>query len=349
MRSKAKSKIIIRAMLAVILICTTSIFLFKNIIVQINSNREKTIESFKEEQFKTIWNTLNSLQTQSKREITKISKNIEKDILELPKQDFTKIQENMDNDRYSETLHNIFMNHIKNESLNEINNHRNGIVIMTNDGFMEDFNYRRAENKTTEKSIRLWDESIESSYNKILDKNAVDKLLNRTTEVIAFESYDITKDENHIKIKELNYESLYNIFSTEGLNGLRNYQIFVPYYITDLGDIFGVPDIKQGTKVDNNKIIIAQEFNLYDQITEGNNDNQLYDENEIKNIVSRYDNVLRQLQLLAVIIMILVFILIFCICPVYNIAIDQEENEKEDINPISNEYSHTNSSDLTNK
>lgn len=326
---KSKSKFIMGMMILIIILFSSSVFAYKTIIDTIKSNSEKTIEAMKEEQFKVIWSSMHNLQLQSEKEVSRISSQIQEDILALPEDKLKRMQYDMTNNIHNNDLHIILMRNIENQSLNDINNHRNGLVVMSTKGYMEDFNYRRANSVSTHDSdsFRVWKDSIENSYNKELEQNAIDKMLNRTSGIIALESYDLVKNNDHIKIKEMNYESLLEVFLAEGMEGLRNYQIFVPYYITDIGDIFGVPDISQGIMVSNNKIIIVQEFNLYDQIMA--NQNEIFNDNQIKNLTDRYNNLLRLLYIFGIMLIMAVCGVIFYFCSLYNSIVEYEEKEKQ--------------------
>ena len=310
-----KSNSFLTMILLVVCLFAASLFTYKTIIDKIVANKEMTIESFKEEQFNLIWTSINSLQLQAEKEVTKISKNIENSILNLSPEQLKQLQEDMNNDIINHDLHKILNSNIQGKNLNGITNHMNGIVVMTTDGFIEDYNYYRALEKN-ESNVKEWQTAIINSYNKELEKDAFDKLLNRGTGIIALESYNLTKNDNHIKINEFTYDNLLHVYINEGINGLRNYQIFVPYYITDVGDIFGEPDILHGTKLDNNKLIVIQEFNLYDQIS-FNQDNVFNDE-ESKNITVRYDELLRLLYLFGISLIASVIGLIIYLCNVYN-------------------------------
>lgn len=328
---RSRSKFIIGIMIFVILAFSSSVFGYKNLITLVKENCQKTTEAFKEEQFKVLWSSLNNLQLQSEKEISKISEDIEKDILALSDEDLDKLHHDMTNNIHNQDLHEILMKNIEHQNLNGIKNHRNGVVVLSAEGYMEDFNYRRANliSDDHESSFREWDDIIKNSYNETLERNAIEKLLNRTSGIIALESYDLVGNDNHIKIKEMNYESLLRVFLAEGMEGLRNYQIFVPYYITDIGDIFGTPDISQGIKVDNNKIIVVQEFNLYDQIMMTDT-SELFGNNEIENIASRYNELLRWLYIVGIILVTGVSGLIFYFCGIYNDIIEREYDEHDE-------------------
>ena len=321
-----KSSNILTTILIIVCLLAVSMYMYRSIIDKIEYNREATIEAFEEERFNVIWTSLEALQLEAENNVTEISHNIEKDILSLSSDDLKQLQNDMNNDIENNSLHEILERNTKGKTLNGINNHMNGIVVMTIDGYIEDYNYYRAVDDSSS-NIRVWEVTINNSYNKELEKDAIDKLLNRHSGIIALESYNLTKNDNHIMINELTYNSLLNVFLEEGLNGLRNYQIFVPYYITDFGDIFGNPDIVHGVKVDSNKLIIVQEFNLYDQIV--NNHSDVFNGSEINNVIDRYDNLLRLMYIFGIMLVCFVTLLVGYLSNTYNKLVCFEEDEEE--------------------
>ena len=324
-KQRLSSRTFLTTILLAVCFFTLTVFVYKTVIDKIIDNKQDTIESFKEEQFDVIWTSLETLHMQAENEVTEVSKNIEKDILSLSSEELKKLQEDMTNNTINKNLHEILNSNMEDRNLNGINNHMNGIVVMTIDGYIEDFNYYRSV-IVSESNVKYWDIAISNSYNRELERDAIDKLLNRHSGVIALESFNLTKNENHIKINELTYESLLEVFMKEGINGLRNYQIFVPYYITDFGDIFGEPDIIHGIKVDNNKLIVVQEFNLYDQII--NNHGDLFNDQQTKELTNRYNELLRLLYILGITFIVSVLGLIIYLCSIYNDILNVEEEEE---------------------
>ena len=322
-----KASTFLNVIMYIVVLFAVAVLFYRVIIDKVENNRNLTIQSSKEEQFNVLWTSLETLLLEAEKEVTQVAKDIEEDILALPQVELDRLQEDMSNDTLNHTLHEILNSNIKNENLNGINNHMNGIVVMTIDGYIEDFNYYRA-NTTNDSNVRKWELAIDSSYNKDLEVDAINKLLNRNSGIIALESYNLAKDNNdHLMIKELTYNTLLEVFLKEGVDGLRNYQIFVPYYITDIGDIFGEPDIIHGTKVDNNKLIVVQEFNLYDQII--NDKNNLFNDDYIERVTRRYSDLLNLLYLFGIMLIGMVASLILYLCNVYDRLSDNEENHLE--------------------
>ena len=324
---KTRSKLIATAMVFVIAIFSSSALIYNNIINIAKSNLEETKLSFKEQQFKLLWGSLDYLIAQAEESAEEISLNIEEDLRNLSEDKLKQLQEDMSNNVLNGDLHEILADNIKDKNFNGISNHRNGIVIMTSKGFIEDFNYRRAGSENSTALLRDWESGLSKSYNKALDADAIDKLLNRSSGIIALESYDLTKNSEHIKIEELTYDTLLEVYCKEGMDGLKNYQIFIPSYITDTGDVFGTDDIFHGTKVDNHKIIVVQEFNLYDQIII--NDGGIFSNEEIDATDDRYQDLFRWLYMFGIGLIIAVCILIFYFCNTYNKLLELEIEEEE--------------------
>lgn len=346
---KSRSKFFL-IMIFVILVFSSSVIFYKGIISLVENNLTLTSEAFKEQQFKTVWASLHNIMEQAEDGVTEVSLKIEEDILNLPEDKLSQLHDDMNNNIHNTDLHNILMNRIKNHNLNDIHNHRNGIVVMTTKGYIEDSNYRRASQHSTNENADLfrdWESNISVSFNKELEENAIDKLLNRTSGIVALESYDLVNNEDHIKIKEMTYDSLLEVFLKEGMEGLRNYQIFVPYYITDIGDIFGTPDILHGTMVDNHKIIVVQEFNLHDQLS---NQEELFTNDQVDKLKARYIELLNYLYYFGMGLASAVFGLILFFCVIYNDMMelyDDEENQQEENEaPISDEMQKQNQSAL---
>ena len=317
-----KSNSFLTVILVVVCLFTASVFMYKFVIDKTVDNKQLTIESIKEEQFNVIWSTLEKILLEAEKSVTTVSKEIETDILNLSPEELEQMQEDMSNDKLNHNLHEILNSNIEGVVLHGIKNHMNGFVVMTTDGYIEDFNYYRAL-ESSDFNVRNWEVVIENSYNKELEKDAINKLLNRTSGIIALESYNLIKNENHIKINELTYDSLLNVFLNEGIDGLRNYQIFVPYYITDFGDIFGNPDIIHGTKFDNNKIIVVQEFNLYNQIIK---QHDLFNNEQVDAVTHRYNELLRLLYILGISLIASVISLILYLCNIYNRLVYHEDH-----------------------
>jgi hypothetical protein len=106
-------------------------------------------------------------------------------------------------------------------------------------------------------------------YNKELTKNAINRILNKDVSKIV--GWDIPQEKVTFNYDDIDMTILKQIYMEKGLKGLSEIEILCPAYITENGDIFGIPDVSNyGKKNDNDKLIIVQRFNIYDQIMDRN-------------------------------------------------------------------------------
>lgn len=280
-----------------------------NRIVQIEQDQiELAHNDIKLEKCEQIYLLLDILLDQAYDNASTTSFNIENDI---ENSDLDSIKEDLTLTNTSEDLQRIFRKNIEGIHLNDINNSRNGIIILNRDGVVEDLNYSRTGNLS-----RSWKCELEHTYNKALLEDAIDKINTHSNEIIAVE-YEPSSVENHIMVEELSKDTIREVFMKEGLEGLKNYQILVPVYITETGDIFGQEDIVQGVAQKNYKFIVVQEFNLYDQIME-NEEVSIYNYDRLETLDNNYCNIINLYYILGIVFVITVVILLSVFVLMYN-------------------------------
>lgn len=133
---------------------------------------------------------------------------------------------------------------------------------------------------SSSKESRDWNTEINSKLNKELASKAVYMILTKNNKLIYWKDnlvYD-TSVNIEARADEPSIESIKEAYFKYGLDGLKVYDILVPAYITNDADIFGVPDVDMhGIKNDNSKIIVIQQFNIYDAIFKHKDQLQRYD------------------------------------------------------------------------
>lgn len=114
-------------------------------------------------------------------------------------------------------------------------------------------------------SSRDWDQEIKRKINSDLARNAVTMILSKDDRFIYW-STD-RKDVGEYAHPTPSIETMIKEYRNNGLQSLSKFNVLVPAYITDTGDIFGTPDVdNSGHTISNQKIIIVQEFNAYDAL-----------------------------------------------------------------------------------
>lgn len=301
-------KIMIGMMIGILVISLTSILLYTSLVNVIKQTQNDSVKELKEQKFEEIYSYYLNLEYKASRIANSVAKNIEQDIRST--MDLNVLKEELDAGSMNEELQDIFIDNIIGRDLNNIDNHKNGIVILSNNKIEQDLNYTRAN-----REVRDLKTEREHNYNKQLFDDAINKLLNHSNAMISLE-YEEPKDDNHITIDEMNKENLKKVYMAEGIEGLRGYQFAAASYITDEGDIFGQDDIVHGILQSNHKFIIIQEFNLYDQIHAHRN--SILNDDNIDIVLLHYQEITNVLNLLGIMFILNIVIIVVFFLLMYN-------------------------------
>lgn len=314
-KTKSKCKIAAKGICFAMIISMGLSLVYAMAIQDVRDSQEDAIVSLKEQQFEYIYSYLIVLKDQSLSNVKSISSDIESDINN--QMDLDQLKADMDNGCQNEQLNSILKENIDEKYLNGINNYRNGIIVANNTGIIEDYSYDRSKHDD-----RTWESEISTSYNQKLEEDAIGKLLNHHSDyLIAIERTPVEGyNENHMMIDEMSYDSLKKVFMEEGIEGLKLYQFLVPAYITENGDVFGQQDIVEGKRNDTHKIIVIQEFSLYDQINK--KFPQIIDNDDIDTLEVKHSNTLNWLYSLGCLYVISIVIVLIYMTSIYNSFIE---------------------------
>lgn len=216
---------------------------------------------------------------------------------------------------------------LNNRYFNNVNTYDNDIFIANVKGILQDLNYDALPEDGH--MIRSWEVEKDNNYNKELYDNSVKALINQSTNTLIVVEKVKHDNDNHVTYKTITRDTLEDIYFSEGIEGFKNYIFWVPAYIYDHKDILGVSDIINGVRVDNNKIIVVQEFNLYEQITI--NYSHLVHNEGLEHVGVLFSEAMRTFKLLCITCGLsgITFMIIACI--LYNrIMMIINDNEKED-------------------
>ena len=309
--------------LAVAIITVGLVFIYMQTLDNIKSTKEETIDILKEERFEQIYAYATNLRALAAVQSSEVAIAIESDIRE--QMDMDQLKADLDANRTNEQLQQILHDNAYDKYLYGVKNRRNSIFITSRSGIIEDCNYDRAGNSV---SFRDWTYEVDHCYNNDLEQDAIDKLLNHSSDLIITEhvNYLGKSDSNydtHQKIKSPSKEALKKVYMEEGILGLRNYQFLTPAYITETGDIFGQPEISHGIKNETHTFIIVQEFNLYDQIKE--NHPEMMDTSTLEEVEIRSANILTIMHIIGIGYAVILVALLFLFSAKYNNYIDKHE------------------------
>lgn len=158
-----------------------------------------------------------------------------------------------------------------------------------------------------DKEILDWYDVIYSTYNEKFANESIESILKGNKQKYDFIIWQ--NRSSNISLDDMSMSKLLDELAKNNydLNELKGYELLVPVYITEDGDIFGVKDVNSLGLYNNNfKIIIVQRLNLYD-IMQSHKANIEYYQNEL-NIINH--NILEnRREKVSMIIYIFIFII----------------------------------------
>lgn len=186
--------------------------------------------------------------------------------------DKEELQKQLNSGTVSKELDSLFRNQIMNVcTVDGLDAQTNNIFICNSDGILADYSEVYAAPKNTK---RTWDYELKSQQNKGMYKHTIELLLTQdSTDFLVEEK--VSNIKGHELITTMDQDKLFEIFTNEGLDGIKDYTFLVPVYIMKNNDVFGVADIIDGQRIDNNKFVIVQRYSLYDYIKTFHLDSQV--------------------------------------------------------------------------
>ena len=249
--------------------------------------------------------------------------------------DMEKLRSCMDNNLPYPEFDAILRRHLQyntfTNSNTTISQNRNNIFVIINGKIVATY-IHGSDYTGTGKPIRLGSgvtpqELIDSYfYNPVLSNDAINKILRQYKGLIVWQERTPT-DSDIPKYDTFGMDELYEVYRKYGVDGFESFDILLPVYITEYGNIFGDHDVPGETSFDDsNKIIIVQKLNLKDYIDFRFKD--LLDTDDTI-ILSRFApltitiDIFIILQCLALLSYAFIFIIYFN----HKIAVEEEERE----------------------
>lgn len=314
--------------IALALIVVSFFIVLFNFNARINDTVNSTTDYVYEATFDEIMLYLNNL-VESAKENSQETANIIRNSLISKYTDNKSLKEALDNIG-SKGILDIFHDVLEDRYFNDVENYDNDIFIANSDGIIYDLNYQNIKNGDT--MMKLWKKEREGQYNKNLFDSSLIKLLEQNTDdYIVFER---TRPDNdiHKSYKTITRENLLEVYKNEGVEGFKNYIFLVPSYIYNHKDILGTSDFINGVKVKNYKIIVVQEFNLYDQINK--HYSYLADFDKEHHAISLLESMEYSFREACTILCISIIVFILVLCCMYNylmgvISPDNDEQKEK--------------------
>lgn len=296
------------------------IFWYQDIISKAMNNRDKAIDVVAEKCYDEFYSYYNNIHHNAVVDGQKIANSIKADIYSKYG-NLSILKDELDSNIYSDELIDIFQNNIEDKYLNNVKTTNNGVVIADYNGIILDYRYDINDNSVK----RTWETEAARHGNKYLYEDSIKKILEQTNDEFIVQQR--TSDDGEYYYKKFTIDTFKQIYYNEGIEGFKNYSFLVPTYIYNHEDIFGTNDIINGEKVNNHKLIIIQQFNLYEQVEEVAN--SLLKDKSVETTTSLLDSELNSFYILGIALIISLIGLILSLCLIYNFQMGEIRKEYE--------------------
>jgi len=176
---------------------------------------------------------------------------------------------------------------------------------------------------------KTWDNIYRSGKNPELIKTVVSMLFNRSNSMLYWEYPQYNNNGKIFYSSDPSMQELHDLYLEYGMESLKYIQFLAPAYITETGDIFGVEDFTlRGVSNRNDKIIVIQTFNPYEQIMMRHN-GELEMFNTFKEkVVGEYKVTIMENSIIGVIVIIMVMIGLYFMMIFNNIIFHNKDDNK---------------------
>ena len=167
---------------------------------------------------------------------------------------------------------------------------------------------------------RYFNTELLKQYNYDLGYDALKRILTQNKNEVIFWEYMPSDNPNHIKLKVCSLEGMKQVYKTEGIEGIKNYEVLVPVYINDNTDIFGTERVDNlgSYNKDNRQIIVVQGFNIYDEMMKNHKTSLLLEDKQ-------YDMLIMKATSNGIFGFIFTFVIMLTITKVQNLSAESEE------------------------
>lgn len=237
---------------------------FSNIEIQmLTDDYHSQIRNSREDQWTFIEGQIKTYTMMAQIRADSIRDNIERELRSTYKDNMDLLKAEIESNNSENKFASILRKNIQGSYL-FVENGNNDPFIATLHGIISDLSENSAREDGQERDYKS---EIVFHANKAAAEKAISKIVNQDTNDLIIWEFLKSPDKNHTVRNSLNIDVLKEVFLTEGVKGLSTYEFLTPSYIRKYSDIFGVPNIStSGYKIENNKIIIVQGFNIVDQL-----------------------------------------------------------------------------------
>lgn len=255
---------------------------------------EESIDSYNDSRWESLYAEFKSAYFLGQTNLLEASNHIQEGIEDL---DTEILRESLSNDLYYSKFDQLLR---KNLQVNiftrntQMDQNRNNIIVLCNGNVIANYSHTDKYGLPYKEGQKINDNNIQSIietnfYNVELSLHALDQINEQSEDLIVWQARE-NPNPNAKKYLTFNVNTLREIYEAEGINGFSSYDVLIPVYITEYGNIFGDHDVNSNIGKDN-KIILIQKLNLTDYFTKYIVNRDLISDEKINALIKAYLNV----------------------------------------------------------
>lgn len=249
---------------SLLLTAVFNIYIAKQDVDSLDKYRDTIERQYKDHQWKEIETMIKMANIASRQNSKFIASRIEADLLRNYR-DLNELKSEFIKGQFSEEFHDILKDNLTldNGAPSSIYQPSYYTLVGLNEGIISIFSNEAAVtlNASSNKNVLTWGSYTKGFPNPKLASTAVESVLSRESKIIFWQN-SRSNDEVLNTHTKMDMNTLKFAYEKFGLEGLKNYSILSPSYITDNGDIFNTDDVTFMKENKNYKLVIIQSFNI---------------------------------------------------------------------------------------
>ncbi len=257
----------------------------------INMYYTTSINTYKDSRWNTFYSSFKAAYRLGKTGLYDGSELIQNEIHTI---DIDKLRNSLTNNIYNENFDQLLRKTLQENvftSGGTMDENRNNIMVICNGKIIANYSHTDLYGIPYVNNEVIYNNDMreiikDNFYNTELSLHALDQIEAQSDDLIVWQSTS-PRDPNDKVYTYFNTDTLREIFENKGIDGFASYEVLIPIYITDYGNIFGDYDTSSDVGK-NNKIILIQKLNLTDYFYNFNVNNDLVSNNKINELEKSY-------------------------------------------------------------
>ena len=228
--------LLILALFPVIVVIVQLYYTYQNVskTYHVESLITSNLES---QQWDTIEGIISENEKRARIQAENIKNNIKHDFLIVYKDNMDQLNEDLNSHDKNRACYKILRTNIENMFMN-VDSFDNRAYVADKEGILVDRSIVKED-----RDNRLWETEIESNADPITASKAIDMILLKDKHVIYWVSEESVKSPKDKDYQQLNFETIKDDISQNGITALKSYDILVPAYVPNESTVLSTPEM----------------------------------------------------------------------------------------------------------